>query len=84
MGASVVNALSQKMEVEVKRDKKIFYQEYSRGTAKSAVTNITETKNQGKAKEIWEKVQTGTKSHFLADKEIFSTTEIDFRVLENK
>lgn len=84
VGASVVNALSESMEVEVKRDKKIFYQTYSRGVAKSPVANITETKATGKAKEIWDNVGTGTKSNFLADKQIFSTTEIDFKVLEKQ
>lgn len=84
VGASVVNALSQQMEVEVKRDKKIFYQSYSRGQAKSAVVNIEKTKAVGKAKDIWESVQTGTKSNFLPDKEIFSTTEIDFKTLDKQ
>src|SRR3989344_9284778 len=84
VGASVVNALSEQMSVEVKRDKKIFYQEYSRGKAKTPVTNIPETKTSGRSKEIWDKVNTGTKSNFLADKEIFSTTEIDFRTLEKQ
>ncbi len=84
VGASVVNALSEQMNVEVKREDKIYYQEYSRGQAKSAVTNIPETKASGRAKEIWDKVKTGTKSNFLADKEIFSTTEIDFRTLEKQ
>ncbi len=84
VGASVVNALSERMDVEVKRDKKIFYQNYSRGKAKGEVENIETTKAVGKAKEIWEKVGTGTKSNFLADKEIFSTIEIDLRILEKQ
>lgn len=84
VGASVVNALSEKMSVEVKRDKKIFFQEYSRGEAKSPVQNLTTSKAEGKTKEIWDKVVTGTKSNFLADKQIFSTTDIDFKVLEKQ
>src|SRR3989304_2340595 len=75
VGASVVNALSEQMSVEVKRDNKIFFQDYSRGKAKSSVANIPETKAVGRAKEIWDQVKPGTKSNFLADKEIFSTTE---------
>lgn len=84
VGASVVNALSSEMSVEVKRNGKIYFQSYKRGEADSAVETVTETKSEGLVKEIWEKVASGTKSNFLADKEIFSTTEIDFKVLEKQ
>lgn len=84
VGASVVNALSENMIVEVKRDGKIFTQNYSMGAAKSEVKIISETTASGKVKEIWDQVKTGTKSTFLADKKIFSTIEIDFKVLEKQ
>lgn len=41
VGASAVNALSSFMRVIVKRDKKIVYQDYERGKAKTKVTEIT-------------------------------------------
>lgn len=60
VGVSVVNALSERMEVEVYRDGKIHYQKYKRG---EPVGNVEET---GKVKQ-----KTGTRVTFLPDKEIF-------------
>jgi DNA gyrase subunit B len=59
VGASVVNALSSHMKVEVHRDGQSYVQEYSRGIAKGPVKMV------GKAK------GTGTTSTYLADTEIF-------------
>lgn len=84
VGASVVNALSQAMNVEVKRGGKIYYQSYQRGAPESEVSVIKETKAEDLVKTLWDKVESGTKSNFLADTEIFSTTEIDFKVLEKQ
>jgi DNA gyrase subunit B len=60
VGASVVNALSEWLEAEVRRDGKIWYQSYKRGVADSKV------KPTGEAK------KTGTKITFLPDKQIFT------------
>ncbi len=84
VGASVVNALSEDMEVEVKRDNKIFFQKYSRGNPAEPVTTISESKTKGKAAAIWKLTSSGTESTFLADKQIFSTTTLDFKVLEKQ
>lgn len=84
VGASVVNALSEEMSVEVRRDGKIFRQEYSRGNPKKAVETISGTKYEGTIKQIWETIKTGTASTFLPDKEIFSTLELDFHTLEKQ
>lgn len=84
VGASVVNALSSEMNVEVKRDGKIYFQSYKRGAATSPVKMIGETIAEGRMKDLWEKVETGTKSNFLADDQIFSVNEIDFKVLEKQ
>lgn len=80
VGSSVVNALSSWMWVEVKRDGKIYGQEYQRGVAKSAVAktdksrlNIAELKNDAKS---------GTTVTFLADKQVFSTIEFDFDIVK--
>src|SRR3989338_3349639 len=60
VGVSVVNALSKKLIVEIKRGGKIYSQEYSRGDV------------QTKLKEIGETNRTGTKITFCPDEQIFS------------
>jgi len=72
VGASVVNALSSWLRVEVKRDGKIYRQEYCRGVAQSAV------------EEVGEASDTGTTTTFLADKEIFGTLNYDFDILAQR
>ena len=75
VGASVVNALSENMEVEVKRDGKVHKQTYERGKITSDLTVIGEC----------EAEDTGTRVTFLPDKEIFKETLIyDFDVLKNR
>jgi DNA gyrase subunit B len=69
VGASVVNALSEKMSVTVKRNGKLNYQEYERGIPKEDVKVI------GKADGI------GTITTFLADIQIFGTIKYDFDTL---
>ena len=72
VGASVVNALSTKMEVEIKRNGKIYKQTYAKGKTTSPLTEI------GNAR------KTGSKSTFWPDPEIFDETEYDFEVLERR
>jgi len=84
VGASVVNALSEFMSVEVKREGKLFFQEYQRGEAKKPVTTIAETNYADPIKSIWAGIKTGTASTFLPDKQIFSITEVDFHSLEKQ
>jgi DNA gyrase subunit B len=75
VGVSVVNALSKKLIVEVKRDGKIYRQEYSRGDPKTKLEVV------GKV----DASKTGTKVTFWPDSEIFTfTTEFDYRVLETR
>lgn len=73
VGVSVVNALSEWLEVTVYRDGKVFYQKYKRGEPVAAVKEI------GKVKE-----KTGTKVTFLADNEIFKATIFKFETLESR
>lgn len=73
VGVSVVNALSEWLEVTVYRDGKVFYQKYKRGEPVAAVKEI------GKVKE-----KTGTKVTFLADNEIFKVTTFKFETLESR
>jgi len=72
VGASVVNALSSKMEVEIKRNGKIYYQCYSRGKTVCPL------------KEIGESKKTGSKTTFWPDSEIFEDIEFDYSTLEHR
>jgi DNA gyrase subunit B len=67
VGVSAVNALSEWMVAEVKRDGKLWRQEYKRGVPQGVIKQI------GKVKD-----ETGTKQSFKFDKQIF-TEDIDFR-----
>ncbi|MCH1641503.1 DNA topoisomerase (ATP-hydrolyzing) subunit B [Paenibacillus timonensis] len=70
VGVSVVNALSTKVIVEVKRDGHVYQQEYHRGTPQYDVRVIGDT------------TETGTKTRFYPDPEIFTETTIfDFNTL---
>jgi DNA gyrase subunit B len=69
VGASVVNALSSWMKVEVKRDGKLYCQEYLRGTPKAPVKSVG--KSDG----------SGTIVTFLADEEIFNKLDYNFELL---
>ena len=72
VGVSVVNALSEYMEVQVKRDGKIHEIAFKRGVTTSPMTITGSTE------------ETGTKVHFMPDKEIFSVTEYNFDTLKHR
>lgn len=72
VGASVVNALSTRMEVEIKRNGKIYKQCYERGKTVTPLEVIGESK------------KTGSKTTFWPDPEIFETTVFDFATLEHR
>lgn len=67
VGVSVVNALSSYVKAEVRRDGKIWVQEYERGKAKANVKPIGNTK------------ETGTTITFLPDDQIFTVLEFDLK-----
>lgn len=72
VGVSVVNALSKKMNVQVRRDGKIYEMEFSRG------------KTTQKMKEIGTSKTTGTTTTFWPDDEIFETTVYDYDILRDR
>ena len=74
VGISVVNALSEKLILEIKRAGKIYRQEFSRGKKKTDLKIIGKT----------EKSDTGTKVTFWPDSEIFSTIKFEHSVLETR
>lgn len=73
VGASVVNALSEIMEVEIKRDGKTYKQTYSRGKTMTGLEVIGEC---GK--------KTGSKTMFKPDSEIFEELEFNYDTLEHR
>ncbi len=72
VGVSVVNALSEWLELEVKRNGKVYQQRYERGKP------VVPFKEIGKAK------RTGTKITFKPDPEIFETTEFNYDTLRQR
>lgn len=80
VGASAVNALSEWMRVEVKRNGKIWAQEYKRGKPQTPVTELKDKKDLD-SNFVNTKITSGTKTVFLPDKTIFSTIEVDFTTI---
>jgi DNA gyrase subunit B len=74
VGVSVVNALSEWLEVEVSRDGKIWYQKYVRGKPQSDVKVI------GKS----DPKKTGTKTTFLPDAQIFKNRIYKFETIAER
>ena len=72
VGASVVNALSTWLEVEVRDGEKIYKQRFERGKAVTELEIIGETK------------ETGTMVTFLADPTVFEETVYDFETLQTR
>ncbi|MFC2021818.1 DNA topoisomerase (ATP-hydrolyzing) subunit B [Chloroflexota bacterium] len=72
VGASVVNALSCWLKVNVMRDGKIYEQEYKQGIPQGEVTEVGEASS------------TGTIITFLADEEIFDKVRYDFNALSER
>jgi DNA gyrase subunit B len=72
VGVSVVNALSEWLEVEVYRNGEIYRQKYKRGVPVTRVEKVGKTKLRG------------TKVRFKADKQIFKTTQYSFDTISNR
>jgi len=83
VGVSAVNALSDYLRAEVRRDKKVYFQEYEKGKAKGKVTELKAEKLPFETKFKWP-VKEGTKISFLADKSIFTTITPEFEKLERQ
>jgi DNA gyrase subunit B len=72
VGVSVVNALSERLDVEVRRDGFVWRQSYERGKPLGDLAKGEPTK------------ETGTTITFLADADIFESLEFDFKTLEER
>jgi DNA gyrase subunit B len=74
VGISVVNALSKKLIIEIKRNRHIYRQEYSKGLVKTKLKIV----------ESCDENDTGTKVIFWPDETIFSEVDFDYKVLETR
>src|SRR5436305_2630447 len=72
VGVSVVNALSERLTVEVRRDGYLWTQTYERGAPTSELVRGEATK------------QTGTTITFLPDADVFESLDIDFTTIEER
>jgi len=72
VGVSVVNALSAKLELEIKRDGSVYFQKYHIGKP------VTEFKQIGKTN------KRGTRVTFWPDEDIFETNEFDYNILAKR
>ncbi|MBI3985905.1 MAG: DNA gyrase subunit B, partial [Lentisphaerae bacterium] len=72
VGVSCVNALSEWLEVEVRRDGVVYHQRYEKGNTASELKKIGKTKG------------SGTKVTFFPDAGIFTTTQFEWDILANR
>ena len=72
VGVSVVNALSLWLDVEIRRDKKVYQQHYDIGVPKHPLAEVGTT------------TKRGTTVHFLPNASIFETTEFSFDILASR
>ncbi|MBU1399019.1 MAG: DNA gyrase subunit B, partial [Proteobacteria bacterium] len=72
VGVSVVNALSEKLELEIYTEGKVYHQIFERGKKATELSITGETKKRG------------TKIHFKPDTEILTTDKFEFEILKKR
>ena len=72
VGVSVVNALSEKLELKIERDGKKYFIEFKNGDAKAPLKLTGKSKNNG------------TLINFLPSKQIFSSTKFSFSIIQKR
>lgn len=72
VGVSVVNALSSRLDLEIKREGSVYFQKFEMGKPVSQFKKIGKTKKRG------------TKITFWPDEDIFETTEYDYNILAKR
>ena len=79
VGVSVVNALSEKLELVISRNGNLYFMEFTHGSVKTKLKQI------GKSKNIDSKnTATGTKITFLPSNKTFQNIEFNFNTIENR
>ena len=79
VGVSVVNALSEKLELEINRNGNLYFMEFAHGSVKTKLKQIGKSKNiDGK------NAATGTKITFLPSNKTFKNIEFNFKTIENR
>jgi len=79
VGVSVVNALSEKLELEINRDGKVYFIDFIDGNVNSKLKEfgVSKTKDDGQP-------LTGTKITFLPSAKTFTNIEFNFKTIENR
>lgn len=72
VGVSAVNAVSEWLKLEIRREGHVWFQEYRRGIPQAPLAKIGDTE------------RTGTKTTFKPDTEIFSNTDFSYEVLGSR
>jgi len=72
VGVSAVNAVCERLRLEIRRQGGLYFQEYRRGVPQAALERIGETE------------ETGTRVTFKPDHEIFTSTEYSWDILANR
>ncbi len=72
VGVSVVNALSEKLQLTINRDGKKYFMEFKNGDSISPLKSISNSKS------------SGTEIKFLPSKEIFSSTKFSFTTIQKR
>src|SRR6202042_2415245 len=75
VGVSVVNALSERLQVEIRRDGYVFSQEYSRGAPQGELV---------RGEQLAPGAPTSNSVTFLPDADIFESLDFDFSTLEER
>ena len=72
VGVSAVNAVSEWLKLEIRREGHVWFQEYRRGIPQAPLAKIGDTE------------RTGTKTTFKPDPEIFSNTDFSYEILSSR
>lgn len=72
VGVSVVNALSETLELEIKRNGRVYFQRYQRGEPDTGLKDIDQTDS------------SGTKVRFRPDNQVFGEQEFNFKILSRR
>ena len=79
VGVSVVNALSEKLELEINRNGNLYFMEFAHGSVKKKLKLIAKSKSIDSKNTV-----TGTKIPFLPSNKTFQNIEFNFKTIENR